>query len=60
LANAVKSRSRSGNPARDGLRQLAEQGAKLQTLVGAHPTTANWQAVQTALGKLQQAFGLMP
>ena len=61
-ANAVKSRTSDGKPATGEVRQLVEQVAKLQTFVGAHsiPTMTNWQAVQTSLGKLQQAFGLTP
>ena len=59
-ADAVKSRTTDGKPATGEVRQLVEQVAKLQTLVGAHPipTMTNWQAVQASLGKLQQAFGL--
>ena len=61
-ANAVKSRTSDGKLATAELRQLVEQVAKLQTFVGAHPipTMTNWEAVQTSLGKLQQAFGLTP
>ena len=61
-ANAVKSRTNDGKPATGDVRQLVEQTAKLQTFVGANPipTMTNWQAVQTSLGKLQQAFGLTP
>ena len=61
-ADAVKSRTSDGKPATGEVRQLVEQVAKLQTFVGAHPipTMTNWQAVQTSLGKLQQAFGLTP
>jgi hypothetical protein len=61
-ANAVKSRTSDGKLATAELRQLVEQIAKLQTFVGAHPITTmtNWEAVQTSLGKLQQAFGLTP
>jgi hypothetical protein len=61
-ADAVKSRTSDGKPATGEVRQLVEQVAKLQTFVGAHPTPTmtNWQAVQTSLGKLQQAFGLTP
>ena len=61
-ANAVKSRTSEGKLATAEMRQLVEQVAKIQTFVGANaaiPTT-NWQAVQTSLGKLQQAFGLTP
>ena len=59
-ADTVKSRTTDGKPATGEVRQLVEQVAKLQTFVGAHPipTMTNWQAVQTSLGKLQQAFGL--
>jgi hypothetical protein len=62
LANAVKSRTSDGKPATGEVRQLVEQMAKIQTFVGAHPlpTMTNWQAVQTSLGKVQQAFGLTP
>jgi hypothetical protein len=61
-AEAVKSRTSDGKPATAEVRQLVEQVAKVQTFVGAHPipTMTNWQAVQTSLGKLQQAFGLRP
>jgi hypothetical protein len=61
-ANAVKSRTNDGKPATGEVRQLVEQAAKLQTFVDAQPTPtmANWQAVQTSIGKLQQAFGLTP
>ena len=61
-ANAVKSRAGEGKPATGEVRQLVEQAAKLQTFVGANPipTMTNWQAVQTSLAKLQQAFGLTP
>ena len=58
-ADAVKSRTSDGKPATGEVRQLVDQVAKLQTFVGAHPiaTMTNWQAVQTSLAKLQQAFG---
>jgi len=61
-ADAVKSRTTDGKPATGEVRQLVEQVATLQTFVGAHPipTLTNWQAVETSLGKLQQAFGLTP
>jgi hypothetical protein len=59
-ANAVKSRTKGGEPATGDVRQLLEQAAKLETFVGAHPVPVmtNWQAVQTSLEKLRQAFGL--
>ena len=61
-ADAVKSRTSDGKPASSEVQQLIEQVAKLQTFVSAHPipTLTNWQAVQSSLGKLQQAFGLTP
>ena len=61
-ANAVKSRTNDGKPAPGEVRQLVEQAAKLQTFIDAQPTPtmANWQAVQTSIGKLQQAFDLTP
>jgi hypothetical protein len=61
-ANAVKSRTSDGKPATGEVRQLVEQAAKLETFVGARPipTMTNWEAVQSSLGKLQQAFGLTP
>ena len=56
----MKSRTSDGKPATDEMRQLVEQANKLQTFVAANPppTMTNWQAVQTSLGKLQQAFRL--
>jgi hypothetical protein len=58
-AKTVKDRISGGKPATSDVRLLVEQVAKLQTFVGAHeiPTT-NWQAVQTSLAKVQEAFGL--
>ena len=37
-----------------------EQVATVETFIGAHPmpSLSNWQAVQTSLVKLRQAFGL--
>jgi hypothetical protein len=60
LADAVKDRTNDGNPATAELRQLVEQVARVQTFIGVHPmpTMSNWQAVQTSLVKLRQAFGL--
>ena len=59
---AEKSRTSDGKPATGEVRQVVEQVARLQTFVDAHPipTMTNWPAVQTSLGKLQQAFGLTP
>jgi hypothetical protein len=61
-ADAVKSRTSDGKPATAEMRQLAEQVARLQTVVGAHPlsTMTNWQTVQTSLARLQQGFGATP
>jgi hypothetical protein len=61
-ADAVKSRTSDGKPATADLRQLLDQVAKVETFVGAHPVApmTNWQAVQTSLAKLQQAFGVTP
>jgi len=60
LAEAVKDRTNDGKSATAELRQLVEQVATVQTFIGVHPmpTLANWQAVQTSLVKLRQAFGL--
>ena len=60
LADAVKDRTNDGKSATAELRQLVEQAATVQTFIGAHPmsTLSNWQAAQTSLVKLRQAFGL--
>lgn len=62
LADTVKSRTSGGNPATADLRQLLDQVAKVEAFVGAHPIApmTNWQAVQTSLATLQQAFGVTP
>jgi len=59
-AKAVKSRTGDGNQATAEVRQLAEQMAKLEGFVGAHPSIVktNWNAAQTSFGRVQQAFGL--
>ena len=58
-ANDVKSRINGEQPATSELRLLIDQVAKVQTFAGKNSlATANWQAVQTSLGKLKQAFGL--
>lgn len=58
-ANTVKERIRDGKPATSDVRLLGEHAARLQTFVGAHQVpTANWQAAQASLGKLQEIFGL--
>ena len=61
-ADAVKSRTSDGKPATSEVRQLVGQVTKLQAFVDTHslPTMTNWQAVQTSLAKLQQAFSLTP
>jgi hypothetical protein len=60
LADAVKDRTNDGKPATAELRQLVEQVARVQTFIAMHPMTtlSNWQAVQTSLATLRQAFGL--
>jgi hypothetical protein len=60
LADAVKDRTNDGKSATAELRQLVKQVATVQTFIGVHPTPnlSNWQAVQTSLVKLRQAFGL--
>ncbi len=62
LADSVKSRTSGGQPATAEVRQLSEQMAKLEGFAGAHSALpmANWQAVRTSFGRLQQAFGLTP
>ena len=58
-ANDVKSRINGEQPATSELRLLIDQVAKVQTFAGKNSlATANWQAVQTSLSKLKQAFGL--
>ena len=58
-ANTVKERIRDGKPATTDVRLLAEHAARLQTFVGSHQVpTANWQAAQASLRKLQAIFGL--
>ena len=61
-ADAVKSRTNDGKPATAELRQLLDQVARIDAFLGAHPipTMTNWQAVQSSLGTLRQAFGLTP
>jgi len=59
-AGVVKSRIEDGHPATSEMRQLVDQAAKVDAFIATHPlpTMANWQAVQTSLIKLRQAFGL--
>ena len=60
-ADTVKSRAGEGKPATSEVRQLVGQVDKLAGLRRwALITSTNWQAVQSSLGKLQQAFGLTP
>jgi hypothetical protein len=60
LAETVKDRTNDGKSATAELRQLVDQVATVQTFIGVHPmpTLSNWQAVQTSLVTLRQAFGL--
>jgi hypothetical protein len=59
-ANVVKSRVDDGRPAGTDVKLLVAQVGGLKGFVDRHSlsATTNWQAVQTSLGKLQQAFGL--
>jgi len=60
--DAVKSRIGDGKPATAEVRLLAEQAAKLHAFLDGHQITSaatNWQSIQTAVVKLQQAFGLV-
>lgn len=61
LANSVRSRTSDGKPATAEARQLIDQAARLQAFVRTHSVQgamASWQSMDTAIGKLQQAFGL--
>lgn len=61
LATSVKSRTRDGKPATAEARQLMDQAARLQAFVRTHSVPGamtNWQSMESAIGKLQQAFGL--
>jgi hypothetical protein len=62
-ADAVKSRTEDHKPATAEARQVVAQVAVVQKFIDAHPAPTpapmpNWEAVQTSLGKLEQAFGL--
>lgn len=61
-ADLVKSRAGDGKSASSEMRLLAAQLGGMRPVVDKHSlsTTANWQSMQEALGKLQQAFGLTP
>ena len=61
-ASALKSRTSDGKPATAEMRQVAAQVAKVQSMLAGQtiPSMTNWQAVNTSLAKLQQAFGLTP
>lgn len=61
-ANVVKSRISDGRPAGSDVKLLTAQVGGLKGFVDKHSlsATANWQAVQGSLVKLQQAFGLAP
>ena len=59
-ADVVKSRISDGKPASAEVRVLVTQVGGLNTFISAHAlsSNANWQAAQSSLAKLQQAFGL--
>jgi hypothetical protein len=59
-ANIVKSRVSDGNPAASDVKLLAAQVSGLKGFANRHSLsgTTNWQAVETSLLKLQQAFAL--
>jgi hypothetical protein len=61
LATSVKSRTRDGKPATAEARQVMDQATRLQAFVRTHTVQgamASWQSMETAITKLQQAFGL--
>jgi hypothetical protein len=60
-AETAKSRIEDHKPATAEVRQVVAQVAVVQKFIGAHPdpkVATNWETAHTALGKLQQAFGL--
>jgi hypothetical protein len=60
-ADAVKSRLNDGKPATAEVQQLMAQVAVVQRFIDAHPvlkTKDNWDALHTALTKVQRAFEL--
>jgi hypothetical protein len=60
-AEAVKSRLNDGKPATSEVQQLMAQVGVVQRFIDAHPvlkTKENWDALHTALTKVQRAFEL--
>ena len=58
----IAHRRRQAGRQRREMRRSSPRWADSEAFVDAHSlsATTNWQAVQTSLGKLQQAFGLPP
>ncbi len=62
-ADTLKSRVSDGKPATAEMRIVVDQVAKLDAFSTAHPvplTAASWSGIKTALGKLEQAFNIVP
>lgn len=62
-ADTLKSRVSDGKPATSEMRSVVDQVSKLDAFVTAHPLPlgiAPWSGVKTALGKLEQAFNIVP
>jgi len=60
-AETVKSRTADHQPATAEMKQLVVQAGAVQKLIDAHPVpaaTTSWEAVQSSLAKLRQAFNL--
>jgi hypothetical protein len=62
-ADTLKSRVSDGKPATAEMRSVVDQISKLDAFVMAHPVplaAASWSGAKTALGKLEQAFNMVP
>jgi len=60
-ADTVKSRTSNHQPATAEMKQVVVQAGAVQKLIDAHPVpaaTTSWEAVQSSLAKLRQAFNL--
>lgn len=61
--DTLKSRVSDGKPATAEMRSVVDQVSKLDAFATAHPVplaAASWSGVKTALGKLEQAFNMVP